>query len=102
MPSGLKARSLAHWPDIVGRLMYVRRMTSEREFKRAKTSVGAGPAGSKAPSSPTVTPATTRPKRTPEEQAILDLMAETDERGREWVEKNAELILDQAREFGNL
>lgn len=48
------------------------------------------------------TPATngTKPKRTPEEQEILDAVARG--RGAEWTEANAELILNQAREFGDL
>jgi hypothetical protein len=40
------------------------------------------------------------PDRTPEEQAILDLVARSN--GREWVERHAALILEQARAIGDL
>lgn len=39
-------------------------------------------------------------KYTREEQAILDEIAR--QRGQDWVDKNAELILDQARSYGVL
>ena len=42
----------------------------------------------------------TKPKRTPEEQKILDAIARR--RGREWAEKNAALILELARALGEL
>lgn len=38
--------------------------------------------------------------RAPEEQAIIDGVAEL--RGEEWAEEHAELILDQARHVGEL
>ena len=40
------------------------------------------------------------PGRTLEESGILDAVARTE--GREWVERHAELILEQARAIGNL
>lgn len=40
------------------------------------------------------------PQRTPEEQAIIDQVAEW--RGKEWAERHAELILEQARQIGEL
>jgi len=40
------------------------------------------------------------PKRTPEEQQVIDVVARR--RGREFAEKNAELALDQARSIGVL
>ena len=40
------------------------------------------------------------PKRTPEEQEIIDLTAKS--QGLEWAEAHAELILDQARSIGEL
>jgi hypothetical protein len=42
----------------------------------------------------------TKPKRTAEEQRYLDCIALT--RGRAWVEEHAEMILNQARDFGDL
>ena len=39
-------------------------------------------------------------KRTPEEQEIIDVVARS--RGREFAEKNAALILEQARALGEL
>jgi len=41
-----------------------------------------------------------QPERSAAEQAILD--AVTKSRGREWTAKNAERILQQARDFGDL
>jgi hypothetical protein len=38
--------------------------------------------------------------RTPEEQEILDLVAQGE--GREWTEAHAESILDEARDIGHL
>jgi hypothetical protein len=49
---------------------------------------------------PNTTTASTRPKRTPEEEAVLALAARRN--GREWSEKHAELILEQARAVGSL
>jgi hypothetical protein len=49
---------------------------------------------------PNTTTASTRPKRTPEEEAVLALAAGRN--GREWSEKHAELILEQARAVGSL
>lgn len=42
----------------------------------------------------------TKPKRTPEEQQVLDAVAKI--RGQDWVDANAELILEQARALGEL
>jgi hypothetical protein len=42
----------------------------------------------------------TPPKRTPAEQRVLDLIAK--DRGVEWVERNAALILEQAKALGEL
>ena len=42
----------------------------------------------------------TKPKRSPEEQRILEEVAEV--RGWEWAEAHAELILEQARHLGEL
>ena len=52
--------------------------------------------------SPATPPATTsiKPKRTAEQQALLDGMAK--EHGKEYVEKNAALIIAQAEMIGNL
>jgi hypothetical protein len=41
-----------------------------------------------------------KPKRTPEEQAIIDVVAERE--GREWADRHAYLILEQARALGEL
>jgi hypothetical protein len=41
-----------------------------------------------------------KPKRTPAEQRIIDIVAAS--RGREFAEQNATLILDQARLVGEL
>jgi hypothetical protein len=41
-----------------------------------------------------------KPKRTTEEQALLDNMAK--DRGQEWVDRNAESIPGQARSLGYL
>ena len=46
------------------------------------------------------TPTVTKPSRTPAEQRLLDSFAK--ERGQEYVDRHAELILDQARAFGDL
>lgn len=43
---------------------------------------------------------TLRLKRTAEEQQILDMVAKTE--GQAWVDRHAELILDQARSIGDL
>jgi hypothetical protein len=40
------------------------------------------------------------PERTPEEQSVLDQVVRT--HGAAWVERHAELILEQARFIGNL
>lgn len=60
--------------------------------------------GRKAPAITTTTTTqaseTPRPQRTPEEQAILDVVARS--RGQEFADKFAELILAQAREIGDL
>ena len=47
-----------------------------------------------------VAPPVPSPPRTDEEQAILDAIACS--RGQEWVDANAELILDEARALGAL
>ena len=44
--------------------------------------------------------ATTAPKRTPDEQRIIDQVAA--DHGAEFAEKHAHLILNQARDFGEL
>ena len=44
--------------------------------------------------------ATGKPKRTAAEQELLDWMAK--DRDQEWVNQNAELILEQARTLGEL
>jgi hypothetical protein len=41
-----------------------------------------------------------KPKYTPEEQEILDAIAK--DRGREWADRHAELILEQAQSVGQL
>lgn len=43
---------------------------------------------------------TAKPNRTPEEQRILDLVAPDE--GQEFADANAELVLEQAREIGEL
>lgn len=40
------------------------------------------------------------PERTPDEQAVIDLVARRED--REWAEKHAHLILEQARAIGTL
>lgn len=57
------------------------------------------------PSSPAVSTTTITTKEKPmlrslDEQAILDAVARS--RGQEWVDAHAELVLAQAREFGDL
>ena len=41
-----------------------------------------------------------QPRRSPEEERLLALMAE--QRGRKFVDENEELILEQARQMGEL
>jgi len=48
----------------------------------------------------TVPDDTPKPRRTPEEQAVLDQVTRT--HGTAWVGRHEELILDQARSIGTL
>lgn len=61
--------------------------------------IGAGPPPSE-PIVPTPTENGPKPKRTPEEQSFIDVVARS--HGREWAETHAELILNQARSIGDL
>jgi hypothetical protein len=45
-------------------------------------------------------PTGSKPSRTPAEQRLLDSFVKS--RGQEYVDRHAELILDQARAFGDL
>jgi hypothetical protein len=45
-------------------------------------------------------PKTSRQKRTPEEQSILDFVSKS--HGPDWVERHAKLILEQGRSVGML
>src|SRR5262249_47995488 len=56
--------------------------------------------GASAADPPATTPTGASPRRTPEEQRLIDEVAQTE--GREWADAHAALILNQARAIGNL
>jgi hypothetical protein len=78
--------------------------TSEREQpdenRREDDPVSCDTTSATAPAARTEVKPKRSPARTPEEQSVLDDVERT--HGAAWVERHAELILEQARFIGNL
>lgn len=71
-------------------------MTSKSKTGLPPTS----PNGSESAAPPPATPTETPPNLTPEEQSVVDAVARY--RGNEWAYGHLNLILNQAREIGDL